>query len=95
MLGATAPNTGARSSDCGSTCHSLMKAQRNGAENSGKRGAVPVLFSTTDCLRISAMSNKPSKLPHPRHPERICRQGMLTVFAETLLNEREVGFLDL
>jgi len=57
MLGATAPNTGARSSDCGSTCHSLMKAQRNGAEDSAKRGAVLVSFSTTDCLRISVMSN--------------------------------------
>jgi len=61
VLGATAPNIGARSSDCGSTFHPLMKAQRNVAEDSGKKGAVPSSFSATDCLRISVTFKAPKE----------------------------------
>ena len=93
MLGATAPNTGARSLDCGSTFHPLMKAQRNVAEDSGKEGTVPASFSATDCLRISVTFKLQSK--KCPYPGRVCHKGMFTTdFTATALNEGELGSLD-
>jgi hypothetical protein len=93
VLGATAPNIGARSSDCGSTCHPLMKAQRNVAEDFGKKGAVPASISATDCLRISVTFKPPSKNAGSR--TRLPRRMLTTAFAETALSQGELGFLDL
>ncbi len=56
---ATTPNAGARSSDCGSTCQPLMKAQRELVEESNKEGATSV--TTTDCLGMFVTCTPSSK----------------------------------
>lgn len=49
----TLPKAGSLSSDCASTLHSLMKAQREVAAGSGMDGAAATSFAITDCLRTS------------------------------------------
>ena len=92
MSGVTAPNIGVLSSDCGSTFHPLMNAQREVAEGSDGEGAVPASFSASDCLRISV-----TQTPHQKNAGtgRVCQKETFTSALLPALNERKLGFLDL
>jgi hypothetical protein len=66
VLETTAPNTGARSSDCGSTFHSLIKAQRDLTEDCAKEGVAPASLAATDLIiSVTFKAPKNSSVTQP------------------------------
>ena len=61
MPGATVPSIGALSSDCGSTFHPLIKAQRTEAGEAGKDDGITASFSATDCPGVSVKFKPPKR----------------------------------